>query len=88
MIPRRIFQTLVQLVLDQGAKKATYYFSEKEVAKLTYFGHRRRNERRQTMTLTVGNPNWDEREFIRKAKKAGESFPIKKVQLRFAKKRK
>jgi hypothetical protein len=34
------------------------------------------------VTPTIGIPNYL-REFIRKCKKAGEPFPVKKIQLKF-----
>ena len=33
--------------------------------------------------LTIGKPNYLEREFIKNCKKVGEPFPIKKIQLKF-----
>lgn len=34
------------------------------------------------ITLTIGKPNFVEREFIAKCKKVKEPFPIKKIQLK------
>ncbi len=34
------------------------------------------------VTLTIGKPNYLERDFIKLCKKAGEPFPVKKVQLK------
>jgi hypothetical protein len=33
--------------------------------------------------FTIGKPNYEEREFIKKCKKAGEPFPVKKIQVKF-----
>ena len=33
--------------------------------------------------LTCGKPNFAERAFVKKAVKAGEPFPVRKVQLKF-----
>ena len=35
------------------------------------------------ITLTIGRPNYAEREFIKTLKEAKEPFPVKKVQLKF-----
>jgi len=40
------------------------------------------------MVLTIGRPNYAEREFIKLCKKAGEPFPVKKMQLKFYPKKK
>lgn len=40
------------------------------------------------VVLTIGKPNYEERKFIKACKKAKESFPIKKVQLKFVPKTK
>jgi len=39
--------------------------------------------RYETFILTVGEPAYREREFIKLCKKAGEPFPVRKVQLKF-----
>lgn len=38
--------------------------------------------------LTVGRPNYLERDFIKSCKKANEPFPIKKIKLKFQKAKK
>jgi hypothetical protein len=70
-----------------GAKKATKYLSPKDVVKATRFG---KPTRGKTMTffVTIGRPNYAERAFIKTAKRAGERFPVKRVQLKFDPKRK
>ena len=37
------------------------------------------------IAVTFGKPNYEEREFIAKCRKSGESFPIRKIQLKFSK---
>jgi hypothetical protein len=80
-----VTDTVNQVLL--GAKKATKYLSPKEVVKATYRGKRDKRSRSHTILVTLGSPNYEEREFITKAKKAGEPFPIKKIQLKFPAKR-
>ncbi len=77
------FAYLAGLIIDGGAKKATQYISPTEVAKATRHGKIDRRARIVTMVFTVGRPNYEEREFIKKCKKAGEPFPVKKIQVKF-----
>lgn len=77
-----VFSTLV---CTKNARSAVAYTSPKSVVKLTRM--RREDNRRKSdnFLLTVGAPNFREREFIRSCQKAGEPFPVKKVQLKFFK---
>ena len=68
--------------LINGRKRATKYLSPSLVVKGSCRHKSRRNGRTIEIVLTVGRPNWSEREFIKKAKKAGEPFPIRKLQLK------
>ena len=74
---------IVNLASQLDVKKATYYHSDKEVAKATFHGKKDSRTLRKQFVVTVGQPNYAERKFIKKAKKAGEPFPIKKIQLQF-----
>lgn len=67
----------------EGIKKATQYVSEDLVVKITNKAKRNdRREKRVYTALTVGRPNYAERQFIKACKKAGEKLPVRKVQLR------
>lgn len=76
-------------LLNSEAKRAVYYISPKEVVSVC---RRHKISRRATRTEFVvkfGAPNYLERAFIKLCKKAGEPFPVAKVQLQpFPKKRK
>ena len=76
---------MVEEILIGGAYKATKYLSDKLTVKATrkrYKGKLRKGGN-VDIVLTIGKPNYLEREFIKKAKKAGEPFPIKKVQVKY-----
>lgn len=78
----------IATLLDSGAVKATKYVSPKSTvkAKLKEFKNGAGSlARTQEILLTFGAPNYEEREAIKKFKKAGEPFPVKRVQLKFAK---
>ena len=87
-VPQSKFGKVIDSVLSGGAKKATYYHDEKTVLKATYHGKRRKNDIAPTVIVTVGAPNYRERDFIRKCKKIGEPFPVKKIQMQFEPKKK
>lgn len=79
-------QTVVDMLLENNAKRATKYISDKLVvaAQRKSFGNKiDKRERRIEISLKIGVPNYAEKEFIASCKKAGEPFPVKKVQLKF-----
>ena len=80
---RTALRQVVEAVLETGAYKATKFLSAKETVKATRRRFRRGGGRITEVLLTVGRPNYAERQFIKKAQAAGEPFPIKKVQLKF-----
>lgn len=89
-----VARTVINALLDSGARRAVKYLSPTEtvvVARPIYrhkSGKRRGliikgRESRTTLVLTFGRPNAEAFDFIQRAKKAGEPFPVQKVQLRF-----
>jgi hypothetical protein len=90
-VGKQIFGDLAECILDGGAYKATKYYGDKLTVKATrklfkYNG--RKVDKRQTITeilFTIGRPNYEEREFIKKCFEAGEPLPVKKIQLKFPK---
>lgn len=82
-IPRNAMLMLLECVLGSGAKRATKYISPREVARATFHGKRLGRMRTRHVVVTVGAPNYEERKFIRVLKKAGERFPVKKIQLKW-----
>lgn len=79
--------SVVKTLLSTGACRATKYLSYRLTVVATrplYKGSApRKNERSTTVIVTVGRPNYESREFLRLVKKAGEPFPVKKIQLKF-----
>lgn len=79
---------VVGTLLAANAKRATKYLSTKETivaARVLYNGKIDKRDRSTTVVVTFGSPNFESREFIKRAKKAGEPFPVKKIQLKFPK---
>jgi hypothetical protein len=69
--------------LTPDAKKATVYLAEKLVVSVCRrFKFSRRNTR-DDFVLKIGAPNFEQRMFIKRCKKAGEPLPVRKVQLQF-----
>ena len=69
--------------LAPNVKKATVYLSEKVVVSVCRrFKYSKRN-RRDDFVMKIGAPNYLERNFIKRCKKAGEPLPVKKVQIKF-----
>lgn len=78
-----IFDKVLEPLINRVAWKATLYESERDVITAT----RRRfkgkfGQGNVDIILKIGRPNYVEREFIKACKKAGEPFPVKKVQLK------
>ena len=78
-----IFDKVLEPLISRIAWRATLYESEKDVITAT---RRRFGGKFGTgnvdIVMKIGRPNYAEREFIKLCKKAGEPFPVKKVQLK------
>jgi hypothetical protein len=75
-------------VLRLEAKRATKYISEKEVVSVQRKSYKGKIDKSATsidLIVKIGKPNYEERLFIKKLKKAGEPFPVKIIQLKFFK---
>ena len=83
-LSRKLFGQLAEIILEGKAKKATKFLSPNLVLKATYHGKRYARSRSETVLFTSGKPNYAERDFIRKCKQAGEPFPVRKVQIKWA----
>lgn len=80
------YNEVVEAIL-QGAVKATKYVAPNSIVRAvrkTYKVNNRRPDNRHNVEihLTIGKPNYQEREFIKDCKKAGEPFPVKRIQLK------
>lgn len=82
------YQSLVETLISENAVKATYYISPKEIIRAVrtrYGGKNKKIDKKSNIeiSLTIGKPNYLEREFIEKCKEAKEPFPIKKIQIKY-----
>lgn len=83
-----ISRKVVAALLENGASRATKFISENETItakRVLYKGKLNKRERRGQVVLSFGRPNFAERDFISRCKKAGEPFPVKKIKLKFPK---
>lgn len=77
------WRAIVTLRNNDKVRSATAYDGPKlRVTASRAFKPDRRNTR-ETISVTWGTPNYAGREFVKACKKAGEPFPVKKVQLRW-----
>jgi hypothetical protein len=81
---------VINALILNGARRATKYVSEKHVITASRKCWKGKINKRDNIeiVLKIGRPNFAEREFIKKCKKVKEPFPVKKVQLKFFKKKK
>lgn len=86
-----VARSVLSDLFKTGAMRATKYLSAKQTVKATMrhgrFAYRivdgARVLVRAEVLVTIGKPNFAERRFIKLCEKAGEPFPVKKIQLRF-----
>jgi hypothetical protein len=81
-VTRNAIVEVFEAVALWGAKKATKYLSPRETVKATYQGKRDRRLGTHTILVTFGRPNYHERQRIRTLRRAGEPFPVKKLELK------
>lgn len=87
-IPRQVYGQLAEILVNGKARRATKFLSEKLVVKATRKLFQGKVDRRSSsvdIVLTVGPPNYAEREFIKRCKTVGEPFPVKKIQIKWLK---
>ena len=74
-----VFSELAECILIGGAYKATRFLGPKLTVKATrkrYKGKIDKREKQIQIMFTAGPPNYEEREAIKRAKKAGEILDL------------
>lgn len=79
-IDARVFGQVAREVLG-GARKATKFLSPTLTVKAARRHKPDKRATREEILFTVGAPNYAERRFIKLCRKAGEPFPVKKIQI-------
>lgn len=81
--PMALAQCLRALQDTTEARRATVYLGEKlVVSTCRRFRFSKRNTRND-FVVKIGVPNYEERNFLRACKKAGEPLPVRRVQLKY-----
>ena len=78
----RAISQVASVILRYDIKRATKYLLPNYTVKATVQGNPDGRSRQRTILVTYGRPNYVEERFIKLAKKAGEPFPVKKVQMK------
>jgi hypothetical protein len=81
------YNKIIKALIINEAVKATKYVNPKFVikAKRKVFNGKIDKRGNIEIILTIGKPNFNERLFIKQAIRAGEPFPVKKIQLKHSK---
>lgn len=80
---KRASTKVVEALLSNiGLRQAIVYVAPNFVVKATRQSKPTLRTRSETFLVTVGRPAYLERRFIKTCLKAGEPFPVKKVQLK------
>lgn len=82
-INRNSIAKAVESLLETGARQAVVYQHPNLVVKATRRHKPDKRARTTEITLTIGAPNYECRQFIKRCLKACEPFPVRKVQLKF-----
>lgn len=72
----------LEALFTTDAMSAVNYLAKDMIIRATWQGKQRRGSLRETIILTIGQPNYRERKFIKLCKRAKEKFPVRKIQLR------
>lgn len=80
-------QVIEAIINNKDVLKATKYVSPKLIVRgvrksYKFNGRKPLAYQNLEITLTIGRPNYVERDFIELCQKAKEPFPVKKVQLK------
>lgn len=76
----KIGQCVQDVLSVKNCRRATAYLSDKLTVKATAQRRIDKRDKSATILVTVGQPNFIERRFIRICKKAGMAFPLQQIQ--------
>lgn len=83
------YNKVIETLISQDAVKATEYISPRSIIRAVRKRYKRGTDKPKIVrnhnieiTLTIGKPNYREREFIKDCLKAKEPFPVKKIQIK------
>ena len=79
-------QKVTDALIGTDAKRATVFLAPNLVVRATRRRYRRGPRKSDPVEIfvTIGRPNYLERDMVKDFKRAGEPFPVKKVQIKGA----
>lgn len=78
----QIIGSVVSTLLFSDAKKVTKFLSPKLRITATRSHKRDRRNTRESFIVTIGQPNYEQRQLVKAAIAAKEPFPIRKLQIK------
>lgn len=85
----KLIQRAIQALLVNEAYQATLYISPQRTIKVTRKLYRKvtknlsHSTRALELTINDGKPNYSARKFIKACRRAGEPFPVNRVQIQY-----
>ena len=85
---KNYYNEVIECVLKEGVVKAVKYISPKAIVRAvrTRYHGKLRKVGNIEISLTIGRPNFIERQYIKKLVKEGQLFPVRNLGLKFNKK--
>jgi hypothetical protein len=71
--------SVIQALLSNDVKKVTRFITPNVTVTATRLQRPDRRSRGESYVVTVGRPNYANREFIKECKAAGEPFPVRNM---------
>lgn len=85
-VSRSSIHRVVEACLELGAKRAEVFLSPTLSVRAARRHKPNKRNRITELVVTIGAPNYSGEKFIALCKKAGEPFPVRKIQLSWYKK--
>lgn len=79
--PQEVPKMLATLFAHDDVRRVTFYGSPAFTIKITRMAKPDKREKAEHFILSMGRPNYAEKKFIKDCQKAGEPFPVRRVQL-------
>lgn len=87
-IDKKHIALVCDILLNGEYRSAIKYVSPRLVVKATWQQKPTKRDRGNTILVTIGQPNYLERKFIKLCQKANVPFPVRNVQLKYYPKKK
>jgi hypothetical protein len=85
-IARKDLLVMMEIMVEGWAKSVTKYYTDRLIVRMVRKTFKGCCIENSEILVTIGIPNYKEREFIKKCKKLKEPLPVKKLQIVWLKK--